>query len=833
MTGEATLKNFACALALSTGIVWPIAAMAQIATETDATKGQEAQSGAVVAVPDAPPPAPGRLADDIIVTATKRASPLESVPVAVSVVTGETIKNLNITNLSELSRQTPSLSITEGGEQTGVSIRGFSAGLNFGFDPSVGLFIDGIYAGRERQFRGTFLDVSRIEVLRGPQAALFGKNTSAGAVLITTGQPVDRLEFSNRLEWTPRSDRYAYEGVLNVPITDTLATRVAVRVSDEQGFFRNTLTGDREEQQRDVIVRGTALWKPTEQLSVRLKGEYSNYKRTGRAFQVSQVSGLAVGRPLLTTVSQAASTTPTIPFAQGEGPRPIAAAFSDVGAAARLSTYRAYDPKFEFDKNYTVSKQRETAKVHSKNVALEINYDLGPVTLTSVTGYSAYDSDDGRDVDWNPTTFLYQPITQDYKQYSEELRLTSEAGGKFEYLVGLYLLRQEFFVDRQTDVDINLFFGSVGNVDRRYATLARFAQDTNSASIFGQGTLNFSDRLHLTVGGRYSYEKKKISDFLDYARFGTKIPLDPANPADVALLVTARQFAPGLVGQRHANTAERDETNFTPEARLAFDLEGGGLVYASVAKGVRSGGFNSGSVSPTEADLEFGAEKTTGFELGTKLVLFDRRVRVNFAAFYQTFKDLQTSVYTGESFDLRNAGKARSLGLEGDINIRASSRLNLSGGFLLLRSKFIENTNVACNITQQYFGQPGCKRFGVGFVQDLSGARFGPRFNGQAGVNYTLPITDSLELDSYASLTYRGTSRGGNDPDVDQPSTTTIDVGATLGRKDKRWYAGVLVANVTNVQHYFFEFEAPAQIGTRIGALQLPRRVTLRVGANF
>ena len=826
------MKNIVFVAALSAGVAWPVAAFAQIATGDEAAKGQGTQS--VAAAPKASSAARAQGAtEEIIVTATKRASPLESVPVAVSVVSGETIESLNITNLSQLSRQTPSLAVTEGGEQTGVSIRGFSAGLNFGFDPSVGLFVDGIYAGRERQFRGTFLDVSRIEVLRGPQAALFGKNTSAGAVLITTGQPVNRFEFANRAEWTPRSNRFAYEGVLNVPVSDTLATRLAVRLSKEDGFFRNTLTGDREEQQRDVIVRGTALWKPTDRLSVRLKAEYSDYKRIGRAFQVSQVSGIAVGRPLLTTVSQGQSTTPTVPWAQGEAPRPIAAAFRDVGAAARLSTYLSYDPLFEYGKNYTNSKQRETARVHAKNAALEINYDLGSATLTSVTGYSAYDSDDGRDVDWNPTTFLFQPITQDYKQYSEELRVTSETGGKFDYLVGVYLLRQEFFVDRQTDVDINLFFGSVGNPDRRYATLARFKQDTDSAAIFAQGTFNFTDRLHLTVGGRLSYEKKNIDDFLDYARFGTKIPLDPNNPADVALLVTARAFAPGLVGQRHANSAERSETNFTPEARLAFDLDGGGLVYASVAKGVRSGGFNSGSVSPTEADLEFGAEKTTGYEVGTKLVLFDRRVRLNLAAFYQTFKDLQTSVYTGESFDLRNAGKARSMGIEGDLSIRASSRLNLSAGFLLLRSKFIENTNVACNITQQYFGQAGCVRFGNGFVQDLSGARYGPRFNGQAGANYTLPLSDSLELDTYASLTYRGTSRGGNDPDVDQPSTTTIDVGVTLGRIDKRWYAGVLLENATNVQHYFFQFEAPAQVGTRIGFLQSPRRVSMRVGTNF
>ena len=819
------------ALLFGAAVLFPCGAVAQVATNQNDDQIQGVQPKATAGVP--PAASTPATTEDIIVTATKRASPLESVPVAVSVVGGETIKELNITNLQELSRQTPSLGVQEGGEQTGVSIRGFSAGLNFGFDPSVGLFIDGVYAGRERQFQSAFLDVGRVEVLRGPQATLFGKNTSAGAVLITTGQPIDKFEWQNRAEYTPRSDYLNYESVLNVPLADNLAVRFAGRVSHEDGFFYNTYTRRREEQIRNFIIRGTAKWEPTSSTTVRLKGEYSSYTRFGRNFQVSQVSGLLTGRPRVTTTILTETQNPTVPFAQGEAPRPINPALNDVGAAARLSTYLFYDPRFEYGKNYQTSKQLETAKVYSRNAVLEINQQVGSATITSVTGYSGYSSNDQRDVDWNPSSFLFQPIHQTYKQYSEELRLTSRSGGTFEYLLGAYGLYSDFFVDRQTDVDINLFFVPIiDDPNRKYATLARFFQKDTTLSLFGNATLNF-DRFHITAGGRYSYEKKKIRDFLDYARFGTRTPLVPGNPADDALLATARALAPALVGQRHANEAERSETNFTPEVRLSYDLPGGSLLYASYSTGVRSGGFNSGSISPTEADLEFGPEKTTGYEIGTKFALFNKMVRANIALFREDFRRLQTSVYTGESFDLKNAGRARSQGIETDVNIRPTRGLTLTGSFLILRSKFIENTGVACNITQQYFGQPGCSRFGNGFVQDLSGKRFGPRFNGQAGIGYVVPLGADLELNSRADLTYRGTSRGGNDPDVDQPGTATLDLGTTLQARDGKWFVGALLQNVTNVHTWVFEFEAPSQVGSRIGLIRPPRRLTFRIGSTF
>ena len=771
---------------------------------------------------------------EIIVTATKRADILMNVPVAISVVTGEAIEKLSITNLDELSRYTPSLNVVEGGEQTGVSIRGFSAGLNFGFDPTVGLFIDGVYAGRERQFRGAFLDIGRVEVLRGPQSTLFGKNTNAGAVLITTGQPVDRFEFSNRVEYSPRSDSASYQSVLNVPVSSNLAARFAVLYSDEKGFYRNTVTGGREEQEEDMVFRGTLLWEPTSNLTVRLKGEYSKYERIGRDFQISEISGIAVGRPLTHTTNPALSATPAVPFAQGEAPRQRAVP-GNVGGASNLATYRLFDPNFDFQKNFINSKQRETAEVESRNVAFEVNWDLGPATLTSVTGYSAYDSNDQRDVDWSPTPFLFEPITQEFEQLSQELRITSQRNETFDYLVGLYAFKSDFFVDRRTDVDINLFFPNplANNPLLKFANLRFLDQDADTLSVFAQGTWHVTPQFDITGGARWSRERRTAEDRLGFGEFGTTRFLDLNNPADAQRLVTARSLNAGLATQAHNNVGKRSERNWTPELRAAYRPNSDAMVYASVSTGRRSGGFNSSSTRPDAEDFEFGTEKVTGYEVGGKLSVFDRKAFLTIAAFRSDFKDLQTAVFVGDAFDVRNAGKARAQGVEFDAVVRPTQRLALNAAVLILESKFIENAGVSCSVPQVNFGEPGCFRRGNIFVQDLSGKRFGPRTNFTFGANYTYPIANDIELDMRADLAFRDTVRLANDPTVDQPKSVNIDIGANLQSPGGRWLVGALVQNLTDERKYFFEFEAPAQVGTRIGFLRPPRRVTFRTAYKF
>ena len=789
-------------------------------------------SPAVAMAQSTSPGAPSRASTvgELVVTAGKREQSLQDVPVSVAVVTGESIRDLSIQNLDELSTYVPGLTIVEGGEQTGISIRGFGASLNFGIDQSVGLFIDEIYAGRERQFRSTFLDIGRVEVLKGPQGTLFGKNTIAGAVVIATGAPSQTPSLSVRGEYSPTTNRRSIEAVANGPLTPTLSGRLAARWSQDDGYIYNTLTREEEEQEQDKIVRGTLLWEPTDRLTVRAKAEYSEYDRTGRNFIISEISGLAVGRPL---VNSPATLLPL--------PAP-----ADVGAAQRLSTYRFYDPAFDVGLDYTTSKQRESAHVESKNAVLDIGYDVGFGTLRSITGYSAYDSNDQRDVDWSPTPFLFEPITQSFDQWSQEFRIVSDLGERFDYVAGLYWFKTDFFVDRRTDIDINLFFVPIENLAaRKYSNLRFLDQTAETYSAYAQGTWHITDRLDLTVGGRYMREKKTATDRLDFAEFGTTRFLDPANnPADAAILAQALVFNAGLQTTRHSFAGESVEENFTPEGKIAFKVSPDILLYASATRGYKGGGFNSNSNTQNRQDFGFRPETATGVEAGGKLRLLDRTMSVNFAAFRQDFKDLQLSIWQGNGFFLTNAGSARSQGVEGDMRWQATERLQLSGAFSLVDARYTESVQVACNIAQLNFGQSGCflipaptpaNPAATRPVQDFDGRRFAPKYTATLGAGYLQPFTDDLEILFRADANFRAKGQSALDPTITQPALQTLDLSANLRPQadDGRWSLSFLVQNVTDERYYYFEFEAPSQTGTRIGFPAPPRRYTFRASYDF
>jgi iron complex outermembrane recepter protein len=805
----------------SCSLIALVAAGALLAPEVAAAQAQNQAQ---------PQPSRSGTVEEVVVTAGKREQSLQDVPVSVAVVTGETIKDLAITNLDELSLYVPGFVVQEGGEQTGISIRGFGASLNFGIDQSVGLFIDEIYAGRERQFRGTFLDVERIEVLKGPQGTLFGKNTIAGAVTMTTGTPTHDPSLSVRGEYGPVTNRRAIEAVANGPIIrDVLAGRLAVRMSSDDGYMYNTLTNEDEEQEDDKVLRATLLWTPTDALRVRAKYEWSEYDRIGRHFQVSEISGFAVGRPL--------STSPTTLL-----PLPTRL---DVGAASNLNIYRFYDPRFDFGLDYTTSKQRETSHVVSRGGALDISYDLGFATLRAITGYSGYESEDGRDVDWNPTPFLYEPISQEFESWSQEIRLVSDVGEKFDYIAGLYWFRSDFFVDRRTDIDINLFINpAVSSPNFRWSNLRFLKQTAETRAVYAQGTWHFTPNLHLTGGLRWMTETKTAEDKFDRAEFGTDRFLDPKNPADAALIAIGQALAPAIAAQAHHNFGERTEEHVTPEARLSWDANEDMMFYASYAKGYKGGGFNSQSISPAGEDQTFRPEKSTAYELGGKLRLLDRTMNINFAIFRQNFEDLQLSIWQGSGFILTNAGAARSQGIEGDVVWQVDDRVRVSFAATAIDAVYTESVFVACNIGQLNFGQPGCFLIPAPTptnpaaqrpVQDFNGKRFAPKLSWTAGASYLQPIGSSLELALRTDVKYRAKGEFALDPTIVQPSYIEVDLGARLypADPDGRWSLGLTVTNVLDKRRYFYEFEAPAQTGTRIGFPAPPRRAVINFTYDF
>lgn len=797
--------------------------------------------------------------EEIVVTATKREQSLQDVPVSVSVVSGEQIKNQSLQNLDDLSNWVPGLTVREGGEQTGISIRGFGAGLNFGFDQSVGLFIDGVYAGRERQFRAQFLDIDSIEVLRGPQATLFGKNTTAGAVIVKTGKPRFDFDASVTAEMgVGVRERQQIQGFVTGGLTENLAARLAVRVSEDDGYLKNTFTGDEEEQEDDWTARLKFLWTPTDRLEVETKFEYSEYERTGRDFQVSDIGG---------------------PFSD-DTTTPLYAA----NAPATLAVYRVYDPLFEYDKNRVTSKQRETADVESTNVTVEATYDMDIGTFKSITGYSGYDSVDDRDVDWTPTTYLFEPITQEFDQVSQEFQFVSSVGEKFDYIVGFHYFSTDFYVDRRTDIDIvpflvpfgvqpddeTIFWSGDPVEDWSYAQLRFLDQERDNYSAYGQGTYHFTPNVHLTFGLRYNREEKEADDRYFLSHFGrsefldidetvvdffrqrpnTDVPLTGAEVGEVISIATAaggdnlkiaNVCSVGLCENLRSITVNSRlgggsmvEKDWSPELTLSWDYSDMAMYYAKVTQGHKGGGFNSAATGNT--DPRFGDETVTGYELGGKFRFMNGYVNV--ALFRMEFEDLQTAVWTGNEFDVGNAGDSFSQGLELDSRWQLTDRIQLNGSLIWNDARYDENVGNNCTVPQLNFGAPGCfNENGLApgdagatgpFFQDLTGDRFAPIFQGNIGIGYVRPIFSNMELLLRGDAVYYSDQEN-RDPTIEQPSVTLVDLRAELRQTMGPWSASVLIKNATDEEHWWYEFEAPVQPGTRIGFLAPPRTVAFRL----
>ncbi|MDB5421242.1 MAG: TonB-dependent receptor, partial [Brevundimonas sp.] len=327
---------------LSTAILLPGAAYAQNATPTTATQAEAAST-----------------LDDIIVTAQKKQESLQNVPISVDVVGGETLDRLALSNFDELSGKIPNFSVRKSGSTTLIAIRGIGSGGDRGFEQSVGMFVDGVFAGRDQQFAVPFFDLQRVEVLKGPQSILFGKNTIAGAVNITTAGPTEEPRASLTAEYETEAKERVLAGYVSGPLTETLRGRLAARVSRNDGYLFNTLTNRRERTNDDALIRASVEWEPNDTLRINAKFEHDDVNRVGSPFQL-------------------------ISF----------------GAYKGLLT--SFDPKLEDKLDRQSSSGRflnDAEEIQSDNFALSAHKDLGNFVLTAVTGYSSFDTKQTNDAD--------------------------------------------------------------------------------------------------------------------------------------------------------------------------------------------------------------------------------------------------------------------------------------------------------------------------------------------------------------------------------------------------------------------------------------------------
>ena len=472
-----------------------------------------ALSALPLAVSAQEPAANDTVLEEITVTAQKREESLRDVPLSVNAVSGDKLAEAGIIRLDDLKSYVPNLQMTETGIANNIYIRGIGSGLNQGFEQSVSIYADGIYRGRGHQSRMPFLDLARVEVLRGPQPILFGKNAVAGAVNLVSNLPGDEFEGMARLSYEFDAEDMVGSAVLSGPLSDTFGARLAMHYRDAGGFVENLTLGRDEPQRDEVAARVTFVWEPTDALTAKLRIEGGNYDTDGRQIEIFGETPTTAGPINGLTYSQALSGSP-LPLLLYPNGLP-----QGTSTTARNNVI-----------DYRRSSNGDSSDLSNLEVALTLDYALANgLTLTSVTGYSTYELDELCDCDFVGATVFNAGITEDYDQFSQEVRLASPVDQRVSWLAGVFF--QDYGLDETdylyvptTSLVVPVLARSfaanpaLGGTPASRAAFANFfanaanprvfTQDSTQWSVFGQVTFNATDDLKFTVGGRYSDESK-------------------------------------------------------------------------------------------------------------------------------------------------------------------------------------------------------------------------------------------------------------------------------------------------------------------------------------
>lgn len=573
---------------------------------------------------------------EIVVTAQKRVERLQDVPIAVSAVSGEQLETLNINDPRDLRYVAPSLNFSNSANVRGegFTIRGVGTAVFADtVEQSVGTVIDGVPLARAGQAVADLIDIERVEVLRGPQGMLFGKNASAGVISITTKAPQFENSFEGRLSYATY-DEIKVNAVGNLQLAGNAAIRVAYSQTKRDGIVRNIFRDEMVNDRDSKSLRAKLRWEPTSNLSINLVGDW------GDSDQLC-CSWTARTAPLTTQFGQlnaAAGITP--------GPRNLEMA--------------ADQPFFQRAKTWGASAQ--------------VDFDADWATLTSITAYRHWDEFDGNDPDILPVNYLR--VNNGYNlldQYSQELRMTSPSGGRFEWVGGIFLgwTKNENRSEQTGALALlppPLELGSV------FSSVVK----NESAAVFGQLSYSPVDRLKLILGARYTAEKVELDAV--------------AGPAPGALAGIPGRFV-GLVHGQQSNT------NLSGRATIQYNFTPDVMLYASAARGYKGPGIDTlGIVRATPDIVE--PEIPTSYEAGLRSTLFDRKMIFNVTAFATDFKDYQASSFdttvTPSRFLVTNAGKLRTRGIEAEIQARPLEGLALGGSVAYIKSQFADFKNISC-----------------------------------------------------------------------------------------------------------------------------------------
>lgn len=703
----------------------------------------------------------------VTVTARRREEDVQDVPTPITTLSGATLETQRVYKVQDLQQVLPSVNVAFiHARQSSVAVRGIGNNpASDGLEGSAGVYLDNVYLGRPGMAVFDLLDIEQLELLRGPQGTLFGKNTTAGVLNISTRAPTFSPE--RTVEVSGGQDGYFQaKGTVNGALTETLAARLSAYRTRDDGFIKNIHNGEDLNDGERQGVRGQFLFEPNEDFSLRWINDYNE--------EDSSTGTMVVyGAP---------------------------ARYWQRAALVGASPVR--DPD---DKKVNID-GRQSVSVHQGGSSVEANWNLaGGYTLTSISAYRYWHFTPANDESLNVPALLNTGVEVHDRQFSQEIRLASPTGGAFDYVVGAYVFNQNLgnktFTDYGSQADLFLLGANLGAINN-VSTKANGKIETDSYALFAQGTWHLTDRLDFTAGLRGTYEEKDAN----IKRFA---PVGGAAVTGQAAAIRAAQLGAYDSGDLSLHNAA---PSFL--LSLAYRFDENLLGYASLAHGEKSGGVNLavGSAPVAGADsLLVGPERANDAELGFKSTLLDRRLLLNANLFWTGIHGYQaTTLYQAPGSTnvvqvLANAGSVRSRGLEFEATALPVRGLTLNFNGSYNDVTYLSFKDAPC--PGEVSTAPGAPA-----TCDLTGERVvgASKWIANLSGEYKWQLENRIEPYLTASYSYRSEAEGTLDDSdlskIDGYGLVNLSAGVRRDLGDGQVDASIWVRNATDTDYYLSAF---------------------------
>lgn len=755
----------------------------------------------------------------IVVTARKREENLQETPISVTAFGAEALEQRQADTIGDVGRFAPNVSLDPVANISGssASITTFIRGVgqtdfNITVDPGVGLYYDGVYVARTAGALLDLGDVQSIQILRGPQGTLFGKNTIGGAVIINSEQPSNYFELEGEIA-TGRFNRFDARGMINVPVSDRVAVRAVVGLRTRDGYQTRLSDGERQGNVDSLGGRIAIRAELTDNFTAALSFDANRRREESSANTLLEVSegfdviGMAGGFPVTNGGFQNFFWNKVLQ-APNCGP---------VGTPAP-ATDNCYGPHwFTTDIDETWATNRNLSDFDLWGTNLTLDWDLGALSVKSITAYRETEAHFSFDFDGSPIPLGESFNNINQEQFSQELQFTGELfDDVVRYTAGLYYLKEKA-------VDDNLLTFAFADF------VSGGAVDNDSYAAYLQATIQVTDRLSITPGIRYTDETKRfdpsrqrITDdrtggaLLLLSRcFVRQVPVIPPDPVacptpDTTLNPLGDQILPAVEVETRAK-------EWTPAFSLDYQITDDTLFYASYSKGFKSGGFTQRIFPPEPAATPFAPEFVESYEVGLKNELFDRRLRLNIAAFQSDYTDIQIVVNEGIAPKVRNAGRARIRGFELEAQAQLADFLTVQGGLGYLDAYYREVSPTAAPVTVN--------------------SRFPnvPEWTASASFDAEVFSGDHGTLNLHGDWTYKSGhfKDAVNTATLYQEGYGVFGANFTYELPDDHWTLSAGVTNLTNERYLLGGYSDLQQTGATTGTYSRPREWFLKLRYRY